>query len=185
MKVKNCLVLIPLMLLLMVSCTTYKFGFSDNVEAQVMGTINRYIGIKYEIQGIAIFHDVYMETVAQMEYFKNMKTIPLTVKISCNDFDTAAKIEIELFYKDSKFGTDKRTYAEHDLPNLVQQFAAKDMEIPSFKWYMYNEVEYDDGITPQDLRKKLAEKEGGDKEPEVKVSKNNETKPEKSGGSSL
>jgi hypothetical protein len=83
-----------------------------------------------------------------------MKTIPLKVIIQCNDMDANDKVYITLTYKGSEFGD-----ADQDkMDNIsMKMFMAKDSNIEGFVWYEHNDIVYEDGITPQELRAKLSE----------------------------
>jgi hypothetical protein len=83
-----------------------------------------------------------------------MKTIPLKVFIKCNDMDANDRVYITLTYKGSEFGD-----ADQDkMDNIsMKMFMAKDSNIEGFVWYEHNDIEYEDGITPQELRAKLSE----------------------------
>ncbi len=156
---KYLLLLIPLILL---SCTTEKFTFSVDTDAKVIGNTNDHIGIQYEIYGKTIFQDIQIETHAELSYYAKLKTIPITVFVEGNDFDGANRVFITLTHNGSTFG--KR---EQYLKLSMNDFTSRDLEIPGFTWYVFNDEEYDNGVSPRELRLLLGE--SGDKPPEETV----------------
>ena len=158
---KYLLFLVPL---LMLSCTSNEFKFSTDIDAEVIGTTNKYIGLKYDIYGVIIFQDVSIPTIGEFTYFKRMKTIPLTAFVKCDDRDGRDRVFISLTHRGSQFGNAK---AIRFNKISMHSFITKNAEIPGFIWYKYNDVEYKDGISPQELRGWL--KENGEEKSETKV----------------
>jgi hypothetical protein len=159
---------LPLLLLpfILLACTTYQFQFALETEAEVIGFTNHSIGLKYDIYGTHVFQDVFIESLAEFSYFKKMKKIPLTVLVKCDDYDQGDRVHLTLFYRGNKFGNAKDVRMR-DISMKV--FIDRDSTIPNFKWFVFNEVEYEDGITPEELRKKLAD--DGEEPPEKTVQK--------------
>ena len=149
-----------------VSCTSNSFKFTEEVDADVIGFTNRYIGLKYDLYGTTVFQDVYMASLAEFSFFTKMKQIPITVLLEGDDFDGRDRVHITLYYKGAEFGQVKQSLM-NDLS--IEPFIAQDMKIPTFKWHMFNEKEYDGGITPQQLRAELTK--SGEEAPEVVVTK--------------
>lgn len=157
---KYLMFLIPLLFL---SCTSNEFNFTTDVDAEVIGTTNRYIGLKYDLYEKTVFQDVYIATYAEFAYFSKMKIIPLTVTVKGHDRDGGDYINIILKYNGNVFGGEK-SQRYNDLS--IQDFMSQDINIPNFVWYKHNDEDYD-GISPQELRAKLAET--GEEAPETKV----------------
>jgi hypothetical protein len=155
---KYLLLLVPLLFL---ACENNNFQFTENVTAKVIGTSSRYIGIQYELYGKKIFQDIYIPGYAEITYYSKMKTIPLQVFVKGSDFEWD-KVFITLMYNGSLFG--KKDFVYDKLS--MNDFMSIDTDIPTFKWYVYDEQIYEDGISPQELRAKLAE--SGEKTPETK-----------------
>ena len=156
---KYLLLLIPL---LMLSCTTYKFEFNVDVIAEVIGSTNNYIGLKYKIYGKNVFQDVYIATHAERAYYAKMKTIPVTVKVTGDDLDGTDRVHITLSHNGSLFGEKNKRYNKLS----IYDFMPRDMEIPGFIWIEYDAEHYEKGISSQELRAKL--KKDGDEPPETK-----------------
>ena len=165
------ILLIPFLIL---SCMSNEFEFTKEVDADVIGFTNRYIGLTYDLYGVTVFQDVYMESLAEFSFFSKMKKIPLSVFVEGDDFENSDRIFISLNYKGAEFGGIKQERM-HDLS--TNSFISQDMKIPTFKWLMFNDEEYTDGITPQQLRVKL--KEDGEETPEAVVKKEEKKKEEK------
>jgi hypothetical protein len=157
---KYLLLLIPFLIL---SCTTNKFEFNVDVDAEVIGSTYNYIGVKYKIYGKDVFQDIHISTSAEHAYYAAMKTIPLTVRVIGHDRDGNDYILLTLTHRGSLFGKEDVSYSKLSM----HDFITKDMEIRGFIWEKYNDEEYDGGISPQELRAKL--KKDGDQPPETKV----------------
>lgn len=146
--------LIVLTALILLSCTNYKYDFTTEVEAKITGRTHNCIGLVYEIYGVQIMQDVCNISVAKMGYFKDAKTIPLTAYLKAYEDEAVGNaVELTLYYKDEEFASSKQT----PVKLKPETFINKDKDIAGFKWYWFNGVDYGDGITPDELRKKLAE----------------------------
>lgn len=158
------LLLVPVLLL---SCTVFSYKFSAEVDAKIVGRTHNCMGLVYDLFGVEIMQDVCNLSVATMGHFKNAKTIPLTVNVrGVNSEMTGKNIYIELYYKDTQFASENYT------PKTItpETFYGFDEKIPNFKWYAYNNIEYNDGISPQELIEKLKE-DGKDVEVEKETVK--------------
>lgn len=164
---KYLLLLLPLILL---SCTTNKFGFTANVDAKVIGSTNNYVGIQYDIYGHKVFQDIHIPKYAELTYYSQMKIIPLQVTVRGAITDGTSRIYITLKHNGSLFGKKDEKYKKLTFAD----FAKKDTEIKDFIWYVYDDQEYKDGLTPTELRAKLGE---DGKDVEIKVEEP-ENKPE-------
>jgi len=92
-----------------------------------------------------------------------MKIIPLTVKVTGDDFDGNDRVHLTLTHNGSLFGKSETRYNKLS----IHDFITRDMKIPGFIWTQYDDEDYDKGISPQELRAKL--KKDGDEPPETKV----------------
>ncbi len=147
--------LLLLTALILLSCTQYKYDFTTEINAEIVGRTHNCMGLSYELYGVQILQDVCNLSVAKMGHFKDNKTIPLRVYVKAYEDEAIGdKVELTLYYKDEEFASSKQT-PQKLKPHM---FVNKDEQIEGFKWYWFNNVEYDsDGITPAQLREKLAE----------------------------
>ena len=160
---KLLLLLIPLILL---SCINYEYKFSKDVEAKVIGRTHRGIGLTYDLFGVEVRHDIYNMSDANVEHFKHMDVIPLTVKVIGKESqELSPSITIVLYYKDEEFAN--KTYTPSYLKPT--DFYELDHKIPGFKWHAYNEIEYTNPISPEELREKLKEKDEKESTEDEKV----------------
>ena len=167
------IVFLLLLSLFFISCTSNEFTFTEEVNADVIGFTNQYIGLKYDLYGVIVFQDVHMASIAEFSFFNKMKQIPLTVLLQGNDLDGSDRVYITLHYKGAEFGGAK----EIRMNELsIDSFITQDMKIPTFRWLIFNEKEYGEGITPQQLRAKLTE--SGEESPEEVVKKEVSSKKE-------
>lgn len=151
MKKYALLLLIPFLIL---SCTSEKFAFKKKVDAEVIGVSYQHIGIKYELFGQPFFQDIYMPTRAAFAYYSPMKTIPLTVAVRGTNYEGGDHLFITLYHKDAIFGEEDHEYKKVSM----NYFAKRDTEIPGFTWYTYNEIDFNPGKSPAELRAFLKEK---------------------------